>query len=234
MKKRVIISILAIGNAAYGNAMTHLTSIWSAQSTVASTALILPDGCQDLIVKIKPGEAPTWSVSPLYNHAKTVGIDADTFTLGFRLKPGVSISEAELLARVTGKDIDIENMKSSINDLTQLNASVEEALQCLASSTSSVSQAASDLGVSIRTLQRLLVKGTARSPSYWFQLARVRKAAQLITVGQPLIDVADQYGFSDQSHMCREFQRWFHRSPTEMMSSSELTNQVIGSGYGCE
>ena len=226
--------MLAIGSVVYGNLMTKITSIWSGQSTAASTALILPDGCQDLIVKIKQRSAPQWSVSPLYDQAQTVNVDADTFTLGFRLKPGLSISEGELLARVTNMDIDLEKTESTINDLTQSNTSVDEALQCLASCVPSVSQAASDLGVSIRTLQRLVVKGTSRSPSYWFQLARVRKAAQQLTAGQPLIDVADQYGFSDQSHMCREFKRWFHSNPTELISSSELTSQIIDSGYGCE
>jgi AraC-like DNA-binding protein len=213
---------------------TGIISIWSGKSTTAFNTIILPDGCRDLIVKIKDGYAPEWYVSPLFDQAKNIQIEANTSTLGFRLKPGIRIAEDELIASITDNKLDIKALENTLNEFTHLNTSVEEALQCLASDVVSVQQAALMLGVSTRTLQRFVLQETAKSPSYWFQLARVRKAARSLTQALPLIEVADRYGFSDQSHMCREFKRWFHTSPSELIKSPEIADQLTATGYGFE
>ena len=54
----------------------------------------------------------------------------------------------------------------------------------------------------------MVLSRTKRTPSYWLQLARIRKAARSLTANTYLADVAENFGFSDQSHMNREFQRW--------------------------
>jgi AraC-like DNA-binding protein len=213
---------------------TCITSIWSGKSTTASNTIILPDGCRDLIIKIKDGHAPDWYISPLFNQAKIIQIEANTSTLGFRLKPGICIAEGELIASITDNKLDIKTLENTLNEFSHLNNAVAEALECLASDVISVQQASLMLGVSTRTLQRLVLKETARSPSYWFQLARVRKAARSLSQTIPLVEVADHYGFSDQSHMCREFKRWFHTSPTEIIKNSEITTQLTATGYGFE
>jgi len=213
---------------------TCITSIWSGKSTKASNNIILPDGCRDLIIKIKDGHAPDWYVSPLFDQTTNIKIEANTSTLGFRLKPGIRIAENDLIANITSNKLDVSELENTLNEFTHLNTSVEEALQCLASNVMSVQQASLMLGVSTRTLQRLILKETARSPSYWFQLARVRKAARSLSQILPLAEVADRYGFSDQSHMCREFKRWFQTSPTEVIKNSEITAQLTATGYGIE
>lgn len=212
----------------------RIASVWSGKSTTASNVIVLPDGCRDLIVKIKEGHAPDWFVSPLFDQSKVIQIEANTSTMGFRLKSGVRIAEDALISRITDNKLDIDELENTLNEFTHLHASVEEALGCLASDVTSVNQASLILGVSTRTLQRFVLKETERSPSYWFQLARVRKAARSLTQVLPLVDVADLYGFSDQSHMCREFKRWFHTSPSEIIKSPEIVDQLTASGYGFE
>jgi AraC-like DNA-binding protein len=209
-----------------------IASIWSGQSTIASSAIIIPDGCRDLIVKIKEGYAPHWFVSPLFDQSQNIQIEANTSTMGFRLKPGVDIAENDLLAVIMDNKLDIGELENTLNEFTHLNASIEEALDCLASDVASIHQASIMLGVSSRTLQRHVIKKTARSPSYWFQLARVRKAAKHLTSisSQSLVEVADQYGYSDQSHMCREFNRWFRCSPKSLINTPEIYDQLKVSG----
>lgn len=211
---------------------TCITSVWLGKSTTASNIIILPDGCRDLIIKIKDGHAPNWYVSPLFDHSKNIHIEENTSTLGFRLKPGARIAEDELIASITENQLDMSELQNRLNEFTHLNTSIEEALGCLASDVTSIGQAAIRLGVSPRTLQRLVIKETERSPSYWFQLARARKSARSLTQILPLVEVADRYGFSDQSHMCREFKRWFLSSPSEIVKTSGISDQLAATGYG--
>lgn len=218
--------------------MSHITDIWSARSTQNSTHIILPDGCRDLIIKQPDQHESSWFVSHLYEHSEKIKSQAQTSMIGFRFKPGMRIKHEKLSKYMqTGEwDIsdsaEISNLEDMLNDVTYLNNATEDALSCLASDLTSITQAASHLGVSTRSLQRLLQQETGKSPSCWFQLARARKAAKRLTQAYSLVEVADIYGFSDQSHMCREFQRWFKTSPTLLLANANLTDQLAATGYG--
>ncbi len=213
------------------NVCSVISSRWSSSSTDSSTAIILPDGCRDVILKMQKGHKPYWLVSPLFDQASTVKLAADSTTVGFRLQPGVKISESELLRLIDKENLYVDQVENVIDDFSSLNSSVEEVLACLATDVNSIAQGAARLGVSSRTLQRLMLKETARSPSYWYQLARVRKAARSLTESMSLIDTAGLHRFSDQSHMSREFQRWFKLTPAELLTKPELVNQLDSSGY---
>jgi len=97
---------------------------------------------------------------------------------GFRLKAGVRVKKDCLLDSVVNKYPEDDEIINRLDDFTFRNFCVEEALECLASGVKSVAHAAAEIGVSQRTLQRLLLRETNRSPVYWFMLARVRKAAR--------------------------------------------------------
>jgi AraC-like DNA-binding protein len=211
---------------------TNVTSIWTGISTVRSNLLILPDGCRDLIVKIKPGHAPNCYVSPLFDQAKIIQTEVNTSTIGYRLKPGIQIAEEDLITKIADDTLYPDELENVLNEFTHLSASTEEVLACLAAGVKSINHASKILGVSTRTLQRFVFKETTKSPSYWLQLARLRKAGKSLVQGKAMAEVADQYGYSDQSHMCREFKRWTHCSPAEVVNSSEVAEQFNVTGYG--
>lgn len=208
----------------------NISSIWTSSSKAKTTTIIIPDGCRDLIVTVSDGDKPHWFVSPLLDQSKSLQVEKNTAFLGFRLKPGTQISERKLLDTIENNNVHVDEIQSLIDDFTKRDNAIKEVLNCLASSdVGSVKNASKILGVNIRTLQRLVFKSTERTPSYWFQLARVRKAAKSLTSLIPstsLAAVADINGFSDQSHMNREFKRWFNISPSEVQRNSDVMAQL--------
>jgi len=210
----------------------NLYSVWSSSSQVRSITTVVPDGCRDLIMKMEGKERPYWFVSPLFDHSQPVFVEENSTLVGFRFKPGVEIAEGELLNFIKHKNTYTDEVQNSLGDFTSIDCSVDEALECLASDIKSIKQASLRLGVSTKTLQRLILKKTGRTPGYWFQLARVRKAARRLTRSVSFSDAAEMYGFSDQSHMNREFQRWFNASPSEILKSPDIIEQLIDIGYG--
>jgi AraC-like DNA-binding protein len=207
-------------------------TVWHSNPKENTSIVVLPDGCRDLIMKKVQGQRPQWLISSLFEQSKIVNIDDKTNFIGFRLKPGVSIDELNILKAIKHDYIDTAEVNNIVDDFTQFDPSVEEALSCLASDIVSVKQASLRLGISIRTLQRLLNKRTEKSPGYWLQLARARKAARAVTTLMPLVEAADVFGFSDQSHMNREFKRWFNMSPSQILMSQDVNLQLADFGYG--
>jgi len=208
-----------------------LCSIWNSHTRVKTSALIIPDGCRDIIMKRIDGEQPYCFVSPLFDHTETIVIEENTSLIGFRMKPGVHISEKELLKAVTKKSCQTEDIHSLLDDFTNINHATEEALNCLSNHVNSVKQAATTLGVSTRTLQRLIYNNTDRTPNYWFQLARARRTARDLCKPIPLVNIAETHGFSDQSHMSREIKRWFSISPSEIINRPDMVRQLTDEGY---
>lgn len=204
---------------------------WHAEYSRTSSTVIIPDGCRDLIVKTAENQKPYWLVSPLFDRSEFIQLEANTEFIGFRLSPGAQIKERELLHYIETKKFCAEDIKSFIGDFVSSENSIEEALECFACDTGSIKHSAIQLGVSVRTLQRLVLNKTNRSPSYWLQLARVRKAARSLTHSANLADIAEDYGFSDQSHMNREFQRWLSLTPLQVLSSPAIIRQLNDKGY---
>ncbi len=211
---------------------TSLLSTWNAKLDKGVSTLIIPDGCRDLIVRTVGDDKPEWSVSPLFDRAELVQTADKCCYTGFRLAPGTEINERDLLAYIDCKQLDAEQIKDVLGEFICTECSVSEALACLASESGSVKQISAQLGVSVRTLQRLLVDKTKRTPGYWLQLARVRKAAKSLDFNSNLADVADRYGFSDQSHMNREFQRWFSLTPVQVLNTPSVISQLHNEAYG--
>ena len=208
-----------------------MISIWSANFSGATSTVVIPDGCRDLIVKTLGNEKPNWLVSPLYDRSELIQIEASCTYIGFRLSPGAEIKERELLDYIETKQLHVEDVKGFIGDFISTDSSIEEALTCFSSEMGSVKQISAQLGVSTRTLQRLILSKTKRTPGYWLQLARIRKAARSLSQSVCLVDVAENYSFSDQSHMNREFQRWFGLTPVQVLNSPAIIRQLNDKGY---
>lgn len=199
---------------------------------MSSSTAVLPDGCRDVILKVVGKERPKWFVSPLFDQSKNIYVEGNSKLIGFRMRPGVEFNESKLIGCLTSHDVVTDEVESILDDFTSLDLSVGEALDCLSSDITSIKQASVRLGVSLRTLQRLIVNKTGRTPGYWFQLARVRKAGKDLDSAPCLSCVAEMHGFSDQSHMTREFQRWFRSTPNKIIKTPELIGQLSDSGYG--
>ena len=209
-----------------------LLDVWQSAANTDTTAIVVPDGCRDLIVRKTPGEKPYWFLSSLDDHTYEVSIQAGVFMQGLRLKPGTRVDEEQLLASVQHQDLELNALYCRVDSYSHQLPTVIEALECLASDVGSVVVAAKQLGMSERTLQRLMMSETGRSPTYWVQLARIRGAAGAMRESLPLVEIAFMYGYADQAHMSREFRRWLNISPTRLRADSQRLDLFDELGFG--
>ena len=212
----------------------NILSVWQSTAESNGKFYVIPDGCRDLIMRSTVEEGEKLFFSPLFDQTHVLPVKAGTKFMGFRMRPGLQINEKDLLASISLDSMDIDDISSILCDLSYRTGAVAEALDCLSSDIKGISHAASELGVSQRTLQRMLVKGTSRPPVYWMMLSRVRKAARTLGLGNSLslAEVADRHGYADQSHMTREIKRWLGVSPTTLRNSSSICRQLNVVGYG--
>lgn len=209
----------------------NLLAQWQTSVSENSTTIILPDGCRDLILKTVNNGRPQWHISPLFDQAKTVPLEAHSTFTGFRLKPGVSIAHEQLLSVLEQHEESIDDISTLLSDYTHVKSSVDEALSCLATEVSSVKHAAKELGISSRTLQRIIVNHTSKSPTYWVLLARARRAARALTTSISFAELAEIHGYADQSHMNREIKRWFNTTPSAIRATPGIVSQLYSKGY---
>ncbi len=184
--------------------------MWSYTARKPKDLTVLPDGCRDFILRTSPGKRPIFLVTSLMSSAETVfAAPGDQFH-GFRLLPGaeIDIRTLELMPRPESK----EELTVIAREAAFLTPRTEEILSRLAVA-HSPADAARELGVSLRTMQRHTVRATGRTPCFWSSLSRARRAARLILSGTPLGGVSHECLFSDQAHMTRELRRWFSMTP---------------------
>ncbi len=219
---------------AYG--MTSLPPVvldaWSHVVESRAREVVLPDGCRDLIFWAPIDAAPQWFVSTLADAASIVDCAGGDFFAGYRLQPGAIIDEAALLA--SARDFrypDAPRILPLLNDCVRLDERLTETLDIL-STTRSIVDAARQLGLPERRLERLVVSATGRSPSFWKNLARARRAARALSGEESLSAIACDHGYSDQAHMSRDFRRWFGTSPARFRRDPDLAATIAASGYG--
>lgn len=115
-----------------------------------------------------------------------------------------------------------------------LDERVNEALQTLADERD-LNRAQRQLGVSERSLQRLVSATTGRPPLYWKRLARLRRAARSLGSEAPLAALAAlaaDHGYADQAHMNLEFQRWLGLTPQQVRQRADVKRLLFESGFG--
>ncbi|MDH5233283.1 MAG: helix-turn-helix domain-containing protein, partial [Gammaproteobacteria bacterium] len=171
-----------------------ILAFWQVTTDSDCSSTIVPDGCRDLIMHQPAGQATTWFVSPLFDKLSILELAANSRLYGFRLQPGASIDEVKLLASLPLTPLAPLDIQDRIDCYCTYDKNIAQALSCLATETASVPIAAKLLGVSMRTLQRHIFKTTQRTPAYWLQLARVRKAARALNSSLELIEIAETFG----------------------------------------
>lgn len=199
--------------------MTAVLQKWMHKAQVCAAELVLPDGCRDIIRIDHPNGQCEWRVTPLQAAPEIVELTPGADLTGYRLSPGSHIS-ADFLC---GLEQGIEVNENDIHHEVTAQTRSAEAIRCL-SEAEGVERAARASGVSVRSLHRLLIKETGKSPIFWLRLARVRRASQ--DHQSPLAAVAADHGFSDQAHMAREFRHWFGLSPRALRSNAKVQHQL--------
>lgn len=191
-----------------------------------------PDGCRDLIVVVPRRGAPSSFVSALADTTETPSFESGDQAVGVRLRPGAEFDEAVLLALLRhGEHIDDSDLAAAIGAAVRLDPRVQEALDCLHEAPT-LDIAHAHLGVSERSLQRLLAQRTQRGPLYWRNLARARRCARALGGTWPLAHLAIAHGYSDQAHMTRDLQRWFGNAPSRLRAMPAFLETLAASGHG--
>lgn len=207
-------------------------TIWQHTAVSCYSTTVVPDGCRDLICHALPGQRPTWFVTDLADASYYVPGTVGERFWGFRMQPGVQVDAARLLDALDGRALhDAREALPLLRDCMHLDARVDEALVSLAQF-DRIATAAHMLGVSERTLQRLVQGATGRPPTYWKRLARVRRAAQALPLAHTLADCAAAHGYVDQAHMAHEFKCWLGATPGAVLARPELLSALAASGYG--
>lgn len=215
-----------------------LLAHWHHASESASSEVVVPDGCQDLIIRFDPGSEPRCSVSPLAHGMELVSIPAHHTMQGFRLQPGTLIDERGLLDFTARHGVAELLRGEQILRFCHRDPRVLECIECLGSGVSSVAEAASELGISVRTLQRTMKQGSDNAfgvcrvgPRFWLALSRLRRCARALPEFDNLAEAALTFGYADQSHMNREIRRWLGVRPSSLGPHSAVHQRLCEPGY---
>lgn len=209
-----------------------LLTRWQFTADHSTQTSVLPDGCRDLIVKIDGRGEPGWFVSPLAETTKLVSCTAGQIITGFRFHPAAQVSDRELLAAFSQCDgHESETWQiARLEEFVCLDTNLAEVLEAMANAQRKV-DVARQVGVSERTLERVVKKATGQNPIFWKNLARARRTGRQLNIHQPLVELASDNGYADQAHMTREFKKWFGVTPGQFLQNPELTALVQASGY---
>ncbi|MEM9485716.1 MAG: hypothetical protein AAGA83_18720 [Cyanobacteria bacterium P01_F01_bin.116] len=139
---------------------------WTFESRVFCQTRVIPDGCRDFIIQASPQESCTWFISDLSQSTYMVTTSAGKQMKGVRLQPGVEIRLSDLKTWLHNKNPADLFGSDQIDEFCVVNEHLTVALDCLASGVLTVQCAAKDLGVSVRSLQRIVKSGTQRSPHF--------------------------------------------------------------------
>lgn len=193
---------------------------WAWRAPADTSALVLPDGCRDLIFFEPATGAPRVWVSPRDDAARVVRATRGDRFAGYRLHPAATFEE-RTLCEIAGALPTDDAVRAMLDAHVRVDAELSATLDALARARS-VAEARRVVGVTERTLERWVRAHTERSPSWWQGLARARRAAASLEESVPLATLATRHGYADQSHMSRAFQRWFQISPGRMRRRPDL------------
>ncbi|WP_284218295.1 helix-turn-helix domain-containing protein [Agaribacter marinus] len=203
---------------------------WMHTGERESFSMIVPDGCRDIILIQDIEGSSSCFISSLASSTYDVKITAGVQFHGFRLTPGTTINEASFRAFIENNPSLDKIDKTWLEHFCSMKSSVHEALEGVRSDLDSIGIISRNLGVSVRTLQRHIKSETGMSPQFWRSLVRARRCARTLEEQPSLAEAALRSGYSDQSHMTRELQRWFNCTPSALKSGC-LQTEINFSGY---
>ena len=191
-----------------------LAEHWSAHFSEPTRALVVPDGCRDLIVRFERGRAPRHSWFDTADAAVEVSLESGSTLHGYRILPGTRFRGAGFARGLAACGFDPGAIEALLRTEAVRSEAIVEAMECFAQGSGRVAAHARALGLSERSLHRLVVAEAGRPPAFWLRLARVRRAARAVVGGgAALADIAADVGYADQAHRSRDVRSWFGCSP---------------------
>lgn len=184
----------------------------------AERYLVLPDGCQDVLC-IRHADGLVQIVSTGFDvRPRLVDLLPGTTITGYRLRPGTGVSAPAMQAIAADHD----RIGEILDEQCEAWTNLDEVIVALSQSGETVGAVCRRMGISIRTMQRVFLGRRLPPPDYWRLLGRARRAAGLLSSGEPLAEIASICGFSDQAHMNRELVRWFGHTPAQLRRQSSI------------
>ena len=191
---------------------------WTHRVARGERSLVYPDGCRDVLIVRPPGGRVAVRLTEFDLRPRIAALAAGTELVGFRLRPGATIGAPTLRAIAA----EPEATEAILHNDLFVSPDADLAIRALTEPDSKTGRVARDLGVSVRSLQRLFARLDLPTPEYWRLLARARRAVGLLAEPVPLADLAAGCGYSDQAHMAREMLRWFGRTPRQVRRDAAL------------
>lgn len=203
---------------------------WQHHEVEGGESVILPDGCRDILVLQRPSAATTCFLTELATAPHLSRAVVGTQFFGFRLRPGTILNShsVQLVAEIAG---DLQRQQERIEDLAEHCALTDDCLACFEQTNGSVEEVAAAVGLSVRSMQRLLRASTGQPPSFWRLLSRARQCARALLFDRDLAQHAFDFGYADQSHMNREFKRWFGLPPSALLKQADLQQQLNSKAF---
>ncbi|WP_343929149.1 helix-turn-helix domain-containing protein [Tsukamurella strandjordii] len=196
----------------------------------AAPALILPDGCMDVIVI----DGAPIVAGPDAVAARVAGNDGARID-GLRFPPGMlpqllGLAADELTgARVALAEVlphrrmvlsaDPEEIAAGLLDGVDLDPRITGIAARLGAGRP-VSAIASEAGLGERALHRLAQRSFGYGPKTLARILRFQRAVAAIRGGGPLAAVAAAAGFADQAHLTREVRALTGTTPRELRATS--------------
>lgn len=196
----------------------------------SGTALILPDGCMDIIVT----DAGTIVAGPDAVAARVTVSDGAPLD-GLRFPPGVLPQLLGVAANeLTGVRVDLadvlphrrivtgrepEAIAAQLLDGFVLDRQVR-AIAALLDAGRGIGQVAAEVGLGERALHRLANRAFGYGPKTLARVLRFQRAASRIRSGHPLAEVAASSGYADQAHLTREVRALTGTTPALLRATS--------------
>ena len=211
--------------------------VWTRTGT-GREALVLPDGCLDVVVRAGRAVVAGPDTGPI-----AVPVAAGEIVAGVRLRPGAAgavlgvpadelrdqrVALEDLWGRAgreagerAGEDpFELLGALREWLDVAAPDRRVLEAAGRLARMPATpVPALAAALGLGERHLRRRFAAGVGYGPKTFARVARFRLALGLVRAGRPLAAAAAEAGYADQAHMTRELVVLAGRTPAAIRAA---------------
>lgn len=200
-------------------------SLWQCQPTCAAVIDVVPDGCRDLLLRVDQRQQITLMMTNLDRGSYQVNIDKAERFYGIRLAAGSDISDSSVSASLLFKLQQVveqpELIKQTLLEWQAQHVSAPDTL--MSEFVASINEGVDFSGVSERTLRRRVFAVSGAAPSFWRRLYRARGVARALCAREFSKDseLAYQWGYADQSHLCRDMRHWFAQTPAGLRRESE-------------